>query len=80
VVGMLYIFQPNRTSLCVGLMDGEEAAKLTPQSHIFLKDKSEWFTVPEDGVERYQEFPGGFEKKIEEYHRHKGQRPLTALL
>jgi hypothetical protein len=70
---MLYVFQPDRIAICVGLMDGTAAAKLRPTAHIFLKDKPEWFTVPDDGVERYQEFPDGFEKKIEEYQRHKGQ-------
>lgn len=68
-IGMLYLFQPDRLGIVAGLFDGKEAAKLTPTAHIFLKDKPEWFNVPDDGAGRYQGFPGGFEKQIEEYQK-----------
>jgi len=35
--------------------------------HIFLGEKAGWYVLPDDGLERYEGFPEGFQRKLDEW-------------
>lgn len=67
---MQYKFQQERISITAGSID-EESVKcglgVKPSEHIFLREKAEWFEVPDDGVPRYEGFPDEFQRKLDSW-------------
>lgn len=66
-MGMKYHFGSGTTYIAAGSINEKQQTGLEPDCHIFLKDKPAWFTLPDDGVERFQEFPGDFNKRFTEW-------------
>ncbi|EXJ91036.1 hypothetical protein A1O1_04143 [Capronia coronata CBS 617.96] len=46
-------------------------------THIFLKEKAPWFVLPDDGAQRWDEFPPEFQQKLDQWNqgRRKSERP-----
>ena len=57
---MIYTESKYKATIYVvlGTLDYETyvAPPLEETNHIFLKEKAPWFTLPEDGVKRFEEF------------------------
>lgn len=56
---MTYKSAPGETSLTWASIDVESAQMAEPKvrRHIFLKEKMAWMALPDDGGERWEEFP-----------------------
>ena len=55
---MTYYVLPDTISVAAGTVD-EESMKgriLKPENHIFVGEKAEWYTLPDDGLKRYKTF------------------------
>jgi len=54
-------------SVAAGTIDeGRVVGKLAgPSSHIFVAEKAAWFTIPDDGLRRYDRFPDDFQEAID---------------
>ncbi len=68
---MRYDFQPQIISIAAGSID-EESIKgelVKPTEHIFLSEKAAWFEIPDDGLKKFEKFPDGFGKKVEEWKK-----------
>lgn len=49
---------PDIISIAAGTIDEDSMGTVLagPTSHIFVSEKATWFTIPEDGFERYDRF------------------------
>lgn len=46
--------------------EGSVVGKLAgPSSHIFVAEKAAWFTIPDDGLRRYDRFPDSLQEAID---------------
>ena len=64
---MTYYAEPDTISIAAGTVD-EESMKgrvLKPNSHIFVGEKAEWYTLPNDSLKRYEAFPPGLTDALE---------------
>ena len=41
--------------------------------HLWMSSKPEWYTIPEDGVERCDEFPEEFQRIWAEWNERRGE-------
>ena len=64
-MSMRYHFEPNRIAVTLGTMVEGDLPRL--DAHIFLKDKASWFVLADDGAERLEEFPAGFDQRMEDW-------------
>ena len=66
---MTYYALPDTISVSAGTID-EESMKgriLKPDNHIFVGEKADWYTLPDDGLKRYKEFPPGITDALENW-------------
>ncbi|KAF2676790.1 S-adenosyl-L-methionine-dependent methyltransferase [Lentithecium fluviatile CBS 122367] len=58
-ITMVYKSAPHETSLTWGSVDLGSLRVVAPKvrQHIFLKEKASWVVLPDNGAERYDEFP-----------------------
>ena len=68
---MRYFTERDRLGILVALIDDSKDLDLKPSAHIFLKDKPAWFQLPDDGIQRCQEFNAEFAERLEELQREK---------
>jgi hypothetical protein len=64
---MQYKLKPEKNFITAGSID-EESVKgvlVKPSEHIFLSGKAGWYEVPDDGMKRFERFPGAFDRKLE---------------
>lgn len=66
---MQYHFQPQRLSIAAGTIDGSTAPLPQPGEHIFLSEKASWFNLPQDGINRFDEFDPPFQRKLETWKK-----------
>jgi hypothetical protein len=64
---MQYYLQPERLSIAAGTIDRSTAPLPQPAEHIFLIEKASWFKLPEDGLDRFEEFDPPFQNKLEKW-------------
>ena len=67
---MKYHCRPDGTSIAMGIVDNPGVIGKMPQptAHIFLKEKAEWWSLPDnDGLARYDSFDEAYEKRFEEW-------------
>lgn len=75
-MSMQYDCYPEKTHVAAGsvIEDVEGVMKsLKAGDHIFVADKPAWYTIPEDGVERYDGFDQSFldrQRRYEEGQKH----------
>ncbi len=66
-ITMKYASDDATIGIAAGTMDERslkgEAMKLT--EHIFVEQKPGWYTIPEDGVKRWERFSAGFEEELQ---------------
>ena len=64
---MTYYALPDTIAVAAGTIDEEsvQGELVKPSNHIFLGEKAKWYTLPEDGLARYDEWPPGFEDALE---------------
>ena len=69
---MTYYATPDTIAVAAGTIDEKsvQGELVKPGNHIFVGEKANWFVLPEDGLDRYDEFPPGFEDALETW---KGQ-------
>ena len=60
-----YYFQPERLSIAAGTIDRCRTLLPPPREHIFLAEQASWFKLPEDGLDRFDEFTPPFQGKLE---------------
>ena len=66
---MRYHHQPEELGIASGTI-GKSAAPLPrPKEHIFLQDKAVWFELPDDGLQRFDEFDPPFQHELDEWKR-----------
>jgi hypothetical protein len=66
---MQYYFQPQRLSIAAGTIDRSTTPLPRPREHIFLTDKASWFKLPDDGLDRFEEFDPPFQSKLEDWKK-----------
>ncbi len=66
-MSMRYFFEADRIGLTLGTVIEAQPALPPVGAHIFLKDKASYFTLTDDGAERFDEFSPGFQDKIEQW-------------
>lgn len=66
---MAYHCQPERISVAAGTIDETSVHGNLPKPsmHIFLKEKAGWFQLPEDGLDRWEEFSTPFQEKLDRW-------------
>ncbi|KAL9022184.1 MAG: hypothetical protein Q9185_000584 [Variospora sp. 1 TL-2023] len=52
-----------------GCAKGGDSGRWRIKEHIFLREKTEWFDVPDDGAKRWAGFSEGFEEKLEGWRK-----------
>ena len=64
---MTYYALPDTIAVAAGTIDEEsvQGELVKPGNHIFLGEKAKWYVLPEDGLDRYDEWPPGFEDALE---------------
>lgn len=50
-------------------IDESEEALAPPTEHIFVGSKASWYTIPDDGAERYDRFDPPFQKELDRWKR-----------
>lgn len=68
---MTYYAVPDTISIAAGTVD-EESMKgriLKPNVHIFVGEKAEWYSLPDDGLKRYEAFPTGLTDALETWNQ-----------
>lgn len=68
-MSMRYHLEPERIGVTLGSVVEAEPALPGLSAHIFLKEKAPWFVLPEDGAERWDEFPPGFQDMLERWNK-----------
>ena len=63
---MVYHAIPDTISVAAGTVDdGIVVGELPgPTNHIFVAEKAPWFTIPNDGLKRYDRFPDSIQEAI----------------
>ncbi len=66
---MKYSCSPDHTDVALGIVDSEtiSGAVAKPGKHIFFKEKSKWYSIPEDGVDKWDSFTDDFMKAKNEW-------------
>lgn len=64
---MEYHATGNTISVAAGTIDeGSVVGELAgPNNRIFVEEKAAWFTIPDDGLKRYDRFPDSFQEAID---------------
>lgn len=70
-VTMRYSCEPDRMGIAAGTIDDDSVeGELAPATaHIFLSQKASWYTIGEDGLERWDRFSNEFQLKIDEWEK-----------
>ncbi|MCJ1467204.1 hypothetical protein MMC07_005827 [Pseudocyphellaria aurata] len=70
-VTMTYKCQPDMMGIAAGTIDEDsvegELTKAT--AHIFLEQKASWYTLGDDGLQRWDRFGDDFQLKIDEWEK-----------
>ena len=66
---MQYHVQPARMSIAASTIDKSMTPIQQPEEHIFLSDKASWFTLPDDGLGRFDEFDPPFQDKLNKWKK-----------
>ena len=73
---MTYYAMPDSIGVAAGTVNEASihGELLKPQNHIFVSDKAKWYTIPDDGLERYDTFPPEFEDTLETWKQQTKRR------
>jgi hypothetical protein len=66
---MQYYMKPERLSIAAGTLERNTAPLPQPAEHIFLTEKASWFKLPEDGLDRFEEFNPPFQNELEKWKK-----------
>ena len=69
---MQYSHAPNRVGIVYGVIDQSSEPIPPPMEHIFLKEKASWYTLPDDGLPRYDGFDPPFQKRLDAWLEKEG--------
>lgn len=71
---MMYHCDGANIGIAAGTIDEDslEGRVMQVTEHIFLGQKPGWHAISEDGVKRWERFPDGFEKKLQEWEKAEG--------
>lgn len=73
---MKYRLETGRLDVVAGTMDEDSAragpAEVRGSAHIFTSQKASWYEIGEDGLERFERFPPGFQEQLDEWERSNG--------
>ncbi|ETI23832.1 hypothetical protein G647_05638 [Cladophialophora carrionii CBS 160.54] len=69
-ISMRYFHETDRIGLTLGTLVEAQPALPPVGAHIFLKDRAPYFTLSDDGAERFDEFSPGFRDQIEQWRAH----------
>ena len=61
---MQYDCYPEKTHLALATVKESEWEMPRVGLHIFVKDCPKWYTIPEDGVQRWEGLDGEFERRF----------------
>jgi hypothetical protein len=64
--GMQYACYPHKTHLAVATVRHKEWEFPPVGVHIFVRSCPAWYSIPDDGIQRYDEFDPEFERKFPE--------------
>ena len=67
---MKYHCRPDGTSVVMGIVDDASVVGDMPHAkeHIFLKEKAEWWRVPDDdGLARHEAFNESFQNRLKDW-------------
>ncbi|KAF2724977.1 hypothetical protein K431DRAFT_281453 [Polychaeton citri CBS 116435] len=59
-LGMQYDCYPNKTHIAAGSLKTMNCDPPGLAMHLFVKSKPAWYEIPDDGVDRHDEFPEEF--------------------
>lgn len=64
---MEYYADPKTVGVAAGTIDEESVTRqlVGPSNHIFVSEKASWFTLPDDGLPRYEKFSPTFQKMLD---------------
>lgn len=48
---------PDAEGVAAGTLDDVKGRIPSPSAHIFLAEKASWYELPDDGAERWEEWP-----------------------
>ena len=66
-ISMRYFLEGDRIAVTMGTITEAEPTLPPLGAHIFLKNKASYLVLAEDGVDRYEEFPGDLGEKLEQW-------------
>ena len=66
-MSMRYFVEADRTSVTLGSVVAADPALPPLEAHIFLEDKAPYFVIADDGAQRFDRFPQGFEGKLAQW-------------
>lgn len=66
---MQYHLQPASMSIAAGTIDKTTAPIPLPGEHIFVSEKSPWFTIPADGLDRFEQFDPPFQSRLDAWKK-----------
>lgn len=74
-IAMWYYLYPNKVHVAAGTMiKSDFDLPKEVEMHIWIKQAPSWYDIPKDGVRRFEEFDGEFEKRLNQYlEEHKKQ-------
>lgn len=65
---MAYHCRSEEVDLVLGTMDDEDSdARVRVASHIFTSQRAGWDEIGDDGAERFERFPAGFEEAVRKW-------------
>jgi hypothetical protein len=66
---MKYHHQPEELGIAAGTVDKSAKPLPRPKDHIFVEEKASWFELPDDGLERFDEFRPPFRDRLDEWRQ-----------
>lgn len=64
---MKYCHQPDQLGIAAGTIDKSTTPLPRPKKHIFLQEKAAWFELPDDGIERFDQFSHPFQEELDKW-------------
>lgn len=68
-----YHCYPHKTHVAAGTVVESKEKLPRVGCHLWVSSKPEWYTIPEDGVERWDEFPEEFQRIWGEWNERRGE-------
>lgn len=66
-ISLQYYLYPEKTHIAAPTIEKNDFEALKVGCHIWIKHVPEWYTIPVDGIERFQDFDDDFQSKLDEY-------------